>query len=173
MAQSRNIGSGRDLVYIDKNRVRKCVITGIGKYISAYGFWRNGANKKSDPDWGVTHYRVRFCDDFVIGLREEEDARRELQALYKRFKKDYLELHPQKTRLINFRISTQQKKSSRKKAIWNLKTEFERFKLWFSRIYSSLRWIQERILGGLLNHRPQSNEKSAAWDERTVQAKST
>lgn len=43
---------------------------------------------------------VRYADDFVIGFREESDARRCLSALRERFAKFGLELHSEKTRLI-------------------------------------------------------------------------
>ena len=45
---------------------------------------------------------VRYADDFVIGFREGSDARRCLAALKDRFAKFGLELHPEKTRLIEF-----------------------------------------------------------------------
>jgi len=45
---------------------------------------------------------VRYADDFVIGFREESDARSCLAALRERFSKFGLELHPEKTRLIEF-----------------------------------------------------------------------
>jgi RNA-directed DNA polymerase len=45
---------------------------------------------------------VRYADDFVIGFREEIDAQRCLGALKERFAKFHLELHPEKTRLIEF-----------------------------------------------------------------------
>jgi RNA-directed DNA polymerase len=45
---------------------------------------------------------VRYADDFVLGFREETDAKRCLGALKERFAKFGLELHPEKTRLIEF-----------------------------------------------------------------------
>lgn len=45
---------------------------------------------------------VRYADDFVIGFREESDARQCLVDLQERFTKFGLELHPEKTRLIEF-----------------------------------------------------------------------
>ena len=58
-------------------------------------------------DWRKRHAQgevsiVRYADDFVIGFREESDARRCLAALQERFAKFGLELHPEKTRLIEF-----------------------------------------------------------------------
>lgn len=57
--------------------------------------------------WRKRHARgeviiVRYADDFVIGFREESDARRCLAALRERMARFGLELHPEKTRLIEF-----------------------------------------------------------------------
>ena len=58
-------------------------------------------------DWRKRHAQgeviiVRYADDFVLGFRKEADARRCLAALRERFAKFGLELHPEKTRLIEF-----------------------------------------------------------------------
>lgn len=45
---------------------------------------------------------VRFADDFVLGLEWEEDARRVLEVLPKRFARYGLTIHPEKTRKIRF-----------------------------------------------------------------------
>src|SRR5260370_11295425 len=46
---------------------------------------------------------IRYADDFVMGFACEEDARRVLEVLAKRFGKYGLTLHPDKTRLVPFR----------------------------------------------------------------------
>lgn len=46
---------------------------------------------------------VRFADDFIIVFEEEADARRVHAALEKRFSKYGLRLHPEKTRIFDFR----------------------------------------------------------------------
>jgi len=46
---------------------------------------------------------IRYADDAVLGFSHEEDARRVLAVLPKRFGKYGLDLHPEKTRLIDFR----------------------------------------------------------------------
>jgi RNA-directed DNA polymerase len=46
---------------------------------------------------------VRFADDFIIVFEVEEDARRVHAVLEKRFSKYGLRLHPEKTRLFDFR----------------------------------------------------------------------
>jgi group II intron reverse transcriptase/maturase len=46
---------------------------------------------------------VRYADDAVLGFEREEDARRVMAVLGKRFARYGLTLHPQKTRLVEFR----------------------------------------------------------------------
>ena len=46
---------------------------------------------------------IRYADDAVLGFSREEDARRVLAVLPKRFARYGLSLHPDKTRLIDFR----------------------------------------------------------------------
>ncbi len=48
-------------------------------------------------------FLVRYADDFVIVFSCEDDARRVMDVLPKRFGKYGLTLHPQKTRLVEFR----------------------------------------------------------------------
>jgi group II intron reverse transcriptase/maturase len=45
---------------------------------------------------------VRYADDAVLGFEREEDARRVLEVLGKRFARYGLTLHPEKTRLVEF-----------------------------------------------------------------------
>jgi len=45
---------------------------------------------------------VRWADDFIVGFQHREDAERFLAELGERFAKFHLELHPDKTRLIEF-----------------------------------------------------------------------
>ena len=45
---------------------------------------------------------VRYADDFVVGLQHKRDARRFLNAVKERFGSFELEIHPDKTRLIEF-----------------------------------------------------------------------
>jgi RNA-directed DNA polymerase len=63
-------------------------------------------------DWWVDWWRrrrahgdviiVRFADDFIVGFEHEQDARRFLVELRERFGRFGLQLHPDKTRLIEF-----------------------------------------------------------------------
>ena len=47
-------------------------------------------------------FLIRYADDFVMGFSHEEDARRVLAVLPKRFAKYGLTIHPEKTRLVPF-----------------------------------------------------------------------
>ena len=59
-------------------------------------------------DWWRKHHAhgdviiVRFADDFIVGFEHKDDAERFLEELRGRFAKFGLELHPDKTRLIEF-----------------------------------------------------------------------
>ncbi len=56
---------------------------------------------------------VRFADDFVVGFQHADDARRFLHDLRERFVKFGLELHPDKTRLIEFGRFAAQRRTAR------------------------------------------------------------
>jgi len=48
-------------------------------------------------------FLVRYADDFVMGFALEEDARRVMEVLPKRMERFGLKIHPDKTRLVEFR----------------------------------------------------------------------
>lgn len=56
---------------------------------------------------------VRYADDFVIGFSHEADAQQCLAALHERMTKFGLELHPEKTRLIEFGLHAPQRRAKR------------------------------------------------------------
>jgi len=53
-------------------------------------------------------FMIRFADDFVIGCERQEDAERIMDVLPKRFGKYGLTIHPEKTRLVDFRSPARQ-----------------------------------------------------------------
>lgn len=85
---------------------------------------------------------VRYADDAVIYFDREDDARRVMEALHKRLEKFGLQLHPEKTKLIDFTKPTgandrkatftflgftfHWRKSRRGKPVIKLKTETKR-----------------------------------------------
>ncbi|KKM97151.1 hypothetical protein LCGC14_1170980 [marine sediment metagenome] len=57
--------------------------------------------------WRQRHARgdvivVRYADDFIVGFQHKSEAERFLADLRERFRKFHLELHPDKTRLLEF-----------------------------------------------------------------------
>lgn len=58
-------------------------------------------------------YVVRYADDFVVGFTDDEDARRVMAVLPKRFGRYGLMIHPDKTRLVPFRKPTGARKPPR------------------------------------------------------------
>jgi group II intron reverse transcriptase/maturase len=89
-------------------------------------------------------FLVRYADDFVMGFAREEDARRVLEVLPKRFGKYGLTLHAEKTRLIRFHrpdrgpTQTQAKKEAAPKSI-----DFLGFTLFWSRSKKG-NWVIKR-----------------------------
>jgi group II intron reverse transcriptase/maturase len=55
---------------------------------------------------------VRYADDFVMVFETEQDARRVVEVLAKRFEKYGLRLHPEKTRLVRFEKPSSRSSSS-------------------------------------------------------------
>jgi group II intron reverse transcriptase/maturase len=55
------------------------------------------------PQLAGRAFVVRYADDAVLGFEHEEDARRVMAALAERFSRYGLTLHPEKTRLVEFR----------------------------------------------------------------------
>jgi RNA-directed DNA polymerase len=58
-------------------------------------------------------FLIRWADDFLIGCAREDDARRVLAALPKRFHLFKLAIHPEKTALIRFRKPSSAKKTDK------------------------------------------------------------
>jgi group II intron reverse transcriptase/maturase len=58
--------------------------------------------KEVQPRLQGRAFLIRFADDFIIGCEQEEDARRIMAVLPKRFARYGLTIHPQKSKLIAF-----------------------------------------------------------------------
>jgi RNA-directed DNA polymerase len=56
--------------------------------------------KQIQPLLNGESFLIRFADDFLLGFTNEEDAKRVMEALGKRFEKYGINLHPEKTKLI-------------------------------------------------------------------------
>ena len=64
--------------------------------------WTNGSSGRSNRVCKGRAFLIRYADDFVMGFTCEEDARRVMDVLPKRFEKYGLTIHPEKTRLVPF-----------------------------------------------------------------------
>jgi len=62
--------------------------------------------REARPRLGGSAQLIRYADDAVIVLAQEADARRVMNVLPKRFARYGLTLHPEKTKLIDFRRPT-------------------------------------------------------------------
>jgi len=64
-----------------------------------FDLWANQWRKRHARGWVII---VRYADDFVMGFQDRGDAERCLRELRGRFERFGLQLHPEKTRLIEF-----------------------------------------------------------------------
>lgn len=76
---------------------------------------------------------VRYADDGVFGFEYEEDARRVMAVLGKRLERFGLTLHPEKTRLLDFRRPSEERKEGRSPATFD---------------FLGFTWYWQRIGGG-------------------------
>src|SRR5271157_2110438 len=83
---------------IADRRVLRLVDKWLGAGVSEEGTWSE--TKVGIPQGEVI--LIRYADDFVMGFQHRVEAERFLAALGKRLQKFGLELHPEKTRLIEF-----------------------------------------------------------------------
>ena len=68
--------------------------------------------KDVQPRMKGRSFLIRFADDFIIGFELEEDARRVMDVLPKRFNRFTLNIHPEKTVLVRFKRLPMGNKSS-------------------------------------------------------------
>ncbi len=58
--------------------------------------------KEVKPRFRGKAFLIRYADDAVLGFATEEDARRVMEVLPKRFGRYGLTIHPEKTRVVRF-----------------------------------------------------------------------
>lgn len=79
---------------------------------------------------------VRYADDFVIGFEDEDDARKVMEVLGRRFEQYGLKLHSEKTRLLPFHRPNQRQENGGKMATF----DFLGFTLYWRRTRAG-RWM--------------------------------
>lgn len=123
---------------------------------------------------------VRYADDIIIGFQRREDAERFQEAFRERLRKFSLELHPQKTRLIEFGRFAQTDRQAR--GLGSPETfNFLGFthmcgrdrKGWFLLIRQTIRQRMQAKLkelkGILMQHRHRSIVEQGRWLRQVVQ----
>jgi group II intron reverse transcriptase/maturase len=105
-----NVGimDGEVLTYSDKGTPQGSVISPVLANIYLHHVLDKWFVEEVKPRMKGRCFIVRFADDFVIGTEREDDAKRVMEVLPKRFAKYELELHPEKTRLLDFRKPSQE-----------------------------------------------------------------
>jgi group II intron reverse transcriptase/maturase len=94
---------GGVLTYPDKGTPQGGVISPMLSNIFLHHVLDEWFAKDVKPRMKGRCFLIRFADDFIIGFELEEDARRVMDVLPKRFKRFGLTIHPKKTALIKFR----------------------------------------------------------------------
>lgn len=107
---------------------------------------------------------VRYADDFVLGFENAKDATRVMEVLPKRFKKYDLELHPEKTKIVNLNSKRGEGgrsfdflgfthylgKSRKDKVVLKRKTSSKKFTLSLSKTYEWIKINRHRKLKELI-----------------------
>jgi len=90
------------LSYSDKGTPQGGVISPVLANIYLHHVLDEWFEQEVKPRMRGHSFIVRFADDFVVGFEREDDAKRVVEVLPKRFAKYGLEIHPEKTRLIKY-----------------------------------------------------------------------
>jgi hypothetical protein len=86
---------------------------------------------------------VRYADDFVLIFEHERDARRVFEVLPKRFERYGLTLHPDKTRLLDFRRPGRRDSDSKGNGPGNRSFDFLGFTHYWGRSRTK-RWVVKK-----------------------------
>jgi group II intron reverse transcriptase/maturase len=94
---------GETLTYPEKGTPQGGVISPMLANIFLHHVLDDWFEREVKPRMKGREFLIRFADDAVIGCELEEDARRIMAVLPKRFGRFGLTIHPKKTKLVRFR----------------------------------------------------------------------
>jgi group II intron reverse transcriptase/maturase len=97
------IMDGREMVFPEKGSPQGSVISPLLANVYLHDVLDTWFVEAVTPRCRGKVVLYRYADDFIIGCEREEDARRILEVLPKRFAKYGLEINAEKTRLVSFR----------------------------------------------------------------------
>jgi group II intron reverse transcriptase/maturase len=110
-----------------------------------------------------TGHLVRFADDFVIVFAREDDARRVMAVLPKRFGKFGLSLHPEKTRLLDFRRPAHKARRRDHRSQWPGTFSFLGFTHYWARSRKGY-WVVKRKTAG--DRQSRAIKRISDWGRR-------
>src|SRR5258708_4700177 len=101
VVERRRAGGWETNTHGGRNASGRQCIAAAGEYLSPLRVRSVGSGMASKQAHGDVIV-VRYADDIVVGFQSETDAKQVLAELTERFRKFSLELHPDKTRLLEF-----------------------------------------------------------------------
>jgi len=93
---------GEDLTYPEKGTPQGAVVSPVLANVFLHHVLDDWFERDVKPRMKGPVFLIRFADDVVIGCVLEEDARRIMEVLPKRFGRFGLAVHPEKTKLVRF-----------------------------------------------------------------------
>jgi RNA-directed DNA polymerase len=96
------VSEGGEVIYPEKGTPQGGVISPVLSNIFLHYVLDDWCVKEVLPRLKGKCFLTRFADDFIMGFQLESDAKRLMEILPKRFKRFELDLHPEKTQLIQF-----------------------------------------------------------------------
>jgi group II intron reverse transcriptase/maturase len=120
---------------------------------------------------------IRYCDDFLIGFEQEDDARRVMTVLGKRLGRFGLALHPDKTRLLPFGRPPKTQQRGKGPATFDFvgftfywtRTRQGHWRMWCKTRRASLRRAKKSIYDWCRRHRHLASEAQHAALSRRLQ----
>ncbi len=107
------IMDGESLSYPEKGTPQGGVVSPILANVYLHHVLDEWFVKEVQPLMKGRCFLCRFADDFIIGFEREEDARRVMEVLPKRFARFDLTIHPEKTRLVSFQKPNRQQEDGK------------------------------------------------------------
>jgi group II intron reverse transcriptase/maturase len=110
---------GETLIYPERGSPQGGVISPILSNIFLHHVLDDWYVKEVKPRLKGRSFLNRFADEFVIRCELEEDARRIMEVLPKRFERFRLSIHPEKTRLVTFQKPRRDQRKGKRKGTFD------------------------------------------------------
>ena len=104
---------GAELTYPEKGTPQGGVISPLLANIFLHHVLDEWYEKEVKPRLKGRSFLIRYCDDFIIGCELEEDAKRIMAVLPRRFERFRLTIHLEKTVLVDFRSPDYRRRTSK------------------------------------------------------------